>query len=698
MTSEKKYAPLPPPLDLTTLCNIHNIQGCCDQQCIPISAAYGKVPSPPQSPCSPKSLKQFDIQENNEDENKERGNWGSKFDFILSSVGFAVGLGNVWRFPYLCYKNGGGAFLIPYIIMLALAGLPMFAMELGFGQFTSKGCIGIWTMAPLFKGIGIAMCIITGIVCVYYNMVIAYTLFYFFASFNKVMPWSGCDNYWNTANCTINTANDSISENGTVGFNETTTRPSEEFWNNYVLGRSEGMHDMGPIRWQLCLCLLLAWIVVFLCIFKGVKSSGKVVYFTATFPYIVLFILFIRGVTLPGAADGVLFYIKPDFSKLYDATVWKDAAVQIFYSLGAAWGGLHTLASYNKFHNNFQRDAIMIALINCGTSVFAGFVIFSVIGFMAHDSGLPISEVADSGPGLAFVAYPEALARMPVSALWSLLFFFMLFTLGLDSQFVMLETLITAVVDELKEYIPNIYVFKTRITIGACVLGFLLGLPMTTNGGIYLLTLMDNYSAGFSLLLVAMLECIVVSWVYCNQERWWFGCGSRSGTFFMSTGASQFVQDMKVILKFDMNWYWRACWMVISPAILLFIFIFFCVTYGPLTYQEYTYPPAMEFLGWCMVLAAVLVIPGYMVYFLLAKAKGDGIMERLAFSVTPAEDWGPALNKHRLEAGYPLLPDIESGATGTSSPLQNGSFVNPPDYNDVISKGGNGAVILETST
>lgn len=695
-SSEKQYAPLPPPLDLSSsACIHHNIENCSDPQCIPFPVYDDRIPSP--LPQSPKSLKEFNVVEessNNQDENKERGNWGNKFDFILSSVGFAVGLGNVWRFPYLCYKNGGGAFLIPYCIMLAVAGLPMFAMELGFGQFASKGCIGIWTIAPLFKGIGIAMCVITGIVCIYYNMVIAYTLFYFFASFNKIMPWSGCDNYWNTLNCTINKAGD----NNSVFANATTetTRPSQESWDNYVLGRSEGMHDMGPIRWQLCLCLLLAWIVVFLCICKGVKSSGKVVYFTATFPYIVLLILFIRGVTLPGAADGILFYIKPDFSRLADATVWKDAAVQIFYSLGAAWGGLHTLASYNKFHNNFQRDAIMIALINCGTSVFAGFVIFSVIGFMAHDSGLPIDQVADSGPGLAFVAYPEALSRMPVSALWSLLFFFMLFTLGLDSQFVMLETLITAVVDELKEYVPNIYTYKTRITIVACIAGFLLGLPMTTNGGIYLLTLMDNYSAGFSLLLVAMLECIVIAWVYCNQERWWFPWGSQSGKFWLFTGADQFVQDMKVILKFEMNWYWRACWMVVSPVILLFIFIFFCVTYGPLTYQEYTYPPAMELLGWMMVLAAVLVIPGYMVYFLAVKAKGDGLTERLVFSVTPGEDWGPALNRHRLEAGYPLLPDIETGATGISpKPDELG---NPPSYHDVISKDGHGAVILETST
>lgn len=633
-----------------------------------VDSEQTKVPPPPSSlsnPSSPKSPKQLEVAGAGDagDENQERGNWGSKFDFLLSSIGFAVGLGNVWRFPYLCYKNGGGAFLIPYVIMLLFAGLPLFCLELGFGQFTSKGAIGVWAITPLFKGLGFAMCIITGIVCIYYNMVIAYTLFYFFASFNKVMPWSDCGNYWNTPNCIVNMANSTI--NGTSILSANATRPSQEFWENYVLGRSEGMHEMGPIRWQLCLCLLLAWIVVFLCIIKGVKSSGKVVYFTATFPYIVLIILFIRGVTLPGAADGILFYIKPDFAKLGDATVWKDAAVQIFYSLGAAWGGLQTLASYNKFHNNFQRDAVIIAFINCGTSVFAGFAIFSVIGFMAYDSGLPISEVADSGPGLAFVAYPEALARMPGATFWSLLFFFMLFTLGLDSQFVMLETLITACVDELKEYFPNIYQHKLRITIGACIMGFLLGLPMTTNGGIYLLTLMDNYAAGFSLLLVAMCECLVISYVY---------------------GIFRFVKDMSVILGSKMNYYWIACWVFITPTILLGIFIFFCIGYGPLTYQEYTYPAGPEALGWLMVLAAIIAVPGYMVYFLIFKATGS-LKERLVFSITPAADWGPALPQHRLEAGYPMLPDVESSVFGM--PGANGKADNPPGYDDIFNKEGN---------
>ncbi|XP_009077773.1 PREDICTED: sodium- and chloride-dependent glycine transporter 2-like, partial [Acanthisitta chloris] len=355
------------------------------------------------------------------DENKARGNWSSKLDFILSMVGYAVGLGNVWRFPYLAFKNGGGAFLIPYLMMLALAGIPIFFLEVSLGQFASQGPVSVWKAIPALQGCGIAMLIISVLIAIYYNIILCYTLFYLFASFVPVLPWASCNNPWNTPDCKdknkllldsciigdhpkIQIKNSTFCMsaypnltmvNFTREGNKTFVSGSEEYFKYFVLKISAGIEYPGEIRWPLALSLFLAWVIVYASLAKGIKSSGKVVYFTATFPYVVLIILLIRGVTLPGAGAGIWYFITPKWEKLIDAMVWKDAATQIFFSLSAAWGGLITLSSYNKFHNNCYRDTLIVTCTNSATSIFAGFVIFSVIGFMANELKVNIEAVAD---------------------------------------------------------------------------------------------------------------------------------------------------------------------------------------------------------------------------------------------------------------------------------------------------------------
>uniref|UniRef100_A0A8C6L4U3 Transporter n=1 Tax=Nothobranchius furzeri TaxID=105023 RepID=A0A8C6L4U3_NOTFU len=359
----------------------------------------------------------------------ERGMWNNKIEFILSVAGEIIGLGNVWRFPYLCYKNGGGAFFVPYVIFFVCCGIPVFFLETALGQFTSEGGITCWRkVCPLFEGIGYATQVIEAHLNVYYIVILAWAIFYLFNCFTTELPWAGCGHYWNTGSRRSHRRRCSSWQLTNL------LRSFMEFWERRVLKISDGIEHMGGMRWELAMCLALAWFICYFCIWKGPKSTGKVVYVTATFPYFMLLILLIRGVTLPGAFDGIKFYLYPDISRLSDPQVWVDAGTQIFFSYAICLGCLTALGSYNSYNNNCYRDCIMLCCLNSGTSFVAGFAIFSVLGFMAYEQNVPIEAVAESGPGLAFIAYPKAVTMMPLSPLWACLFFMMLIFLGLDSQ------------------------------------------------------------------------------------------------------------------------------------------------------------------------------------------------------------------------------------------------------------------------
>ncbi|XP_023719185.1 sodium- and chloride-dependent glycine transporter 1 [Cryptotermes secundus] len=569
----------------------------------------------------------------------ERGNWTGRFDFLLSLLGYSVGLGNVWRFPYLCYNNGGGAFLIPFTIMLVIAGLPLMFMELSFGQYANLGPVAIYKkFCPLFQGLGYGMVIVSAIVMLYYNLIIAWTLFYMFASFNSVLPWQKCEE-WSTVHCySYEEADECAAKNGTYyrrqcyqateaalknitqqADQEMRRPPAEEYFSRRVLGLSAGIEETGEIRLSMALCLLLAWIIVFLCLSKGVQSSGKVVYFTALFPYVVLVILFVRGVSLPGASTGILFYLTPDWQRLANAQVWGDAAVQIFFALSPAWGGLITLASYNKFTNNCYQDSLIVAISNILTSFFAGLVIFSVIGFLAHELQVEVKKVVDQGAGLAFIVYPEVVTRLPISPLWSLLFFVMLLTLGLDSQFALMETVTTAILDRF----PSLRDYKIWVVLIVAMFGYFGGLIFTTNSGMYWLQLVDKYAANWSVLLIAIAECILISWVY---------------------GANRFLRDIQDMIG-QKSWmwmfFWTWMWKLITPAALLFILFFNWVEYAPVKYGDYEYPIWADAVGWVIGVFPVCIII-IMGACKLSTAPEGTLSERVRFLCQPKSGWGPA--------------------------------------------------------
>ncbi|NWQ83256.1 SC6A8 protein, partial [Columbina picui] len=305
-----------------------------------------------------------------------------------------------------------------------------------------QGGIAAWNIAPLFKGLGLASMVIVFFCNSYYIMILVWGLFYLVHSLTDTLPWATCGHSWNTDQCTELfhlelCQNISANASAVIGSSNLTCAdlankrsPVIEFWENKVLRLSGDLSEPGEMNWQMILCLITTWVIVYFCIWKGVKSTGKIVYFTALFPYVVLILLLVHGVTLPGALGGIVYYLKPDWSKLAEAQVWIDAGTQIFFSYAIGLGALTALGSYNRFHNNCYRDAYILAVINSSTSFFSGFVVFSVLGFMASEQGVDISKVAESGPGLAFIAYPKAVTLMPLSPLWATLFFVMLLDMG----------------------------------------------------------------------------------------------------------------------------------------------------------------------------------------------------------------------------------------------------------------------------
>nr|XP_033809093.1 sodium- and chloride-dependent GABA transporter 2-like isoform X2 [Geotrypetes seraphini] len=599
-----------------------------------VNVMDNKVPAVSNGKATPAyPLTKKEGKEVNKLEIMERGQWNNKLEFVLSVAGEIIGLGNVWRFPYLCYKNGGGAFFIPYLIFLFSCGIPVFFLEVALGQYTSQGGVTCWRrLCPLFEGIGYASQVIVALLNFYYIIVLAWAFFYLFSSFTTELPWASCGHVWNSDTCT-----EFQRSNSSHNMTANSTSAVIEFWEKRVLHISDGIENIGSLQWKLALCLLLAWVVCYFCIWKGVKSTGKVVYVTATFPYLMLFVLLIRGVSLPGALQGIQFYLYPDLNRLTDPQVWMDAGTQIFFSYAICLGCLTALGSYNKYNNNCYRDSIALCFLNSGTSFVAGFAIFSILGFMAQEQGVNISEVAESGPGLAFIAYPQAVIMMPFAPVWACFFFLMIVLLGLDSQFVCVESLVTAIVD----MYPNKFRKKNRrelLILFISISSFLIGLVMLTEGGMYVFQLFDYYAAsGMCLLFVAVFETICIGWVY---------------------GADNFYNNIEDMIGYRPLPLIKYCWLFITPAVCMATFLFSVIKYVPLTYnKKYVYPWWGDMIGWLLAISSMICIPLCIIYKLLID-KGS-LAERLRQLTCPETNFLQRIQEQkRTGPDQCLLPTL----------------------------------------
>ncbi|GFG38224.1 hypothetical protein Cfor_12220, partial [Coptotermes formosanus] len=561
----------------------------------------------------------------------DRAAWSNKMQFFLSIIGYSVGLGNIWRFPYLCQQNGGGAFLIPFAVMLILEGIPLFLVELGMGQKMRLGSLGVWnTIHPWLGGIGIASCVVTFFVALYYNVIITWCFYYLFNSLQVThvcwysaspLPWAYCPEV-----------------NGTAVAECAKSSETAYFWYRTTLDAAPDIDNNGGLKWWIVTLLLFAWLIVFFIVMKGIQSSGKVVYFTSMFPYLVLTIFFIKGLSLKGATAGLIHMYTPKVEKLLQPTVWLDAATQVFYSFGLAFGSLIAFGSYNPPKNNCVRDVILVSVANAFTAIYASVVIFAILGFKAmtnvekciyknkeilvhldmlsgmnasteeyesayrnitpvtfQSSGMQVCSLeeqldqAAEGTGLAFIVFTQAIVELPGAPFWAVIFFLMLLSLGIGSQIGILEGMLCTIFD--------IDIFK-RIR-----------KQYVTGAGEYWLKLFDSFAGTIGLVLVALLETLAVMYVY---------------------GHKKFTQDIEDMTGYRPGLYWQITWRFLGPLLMTVILVsslVFMIINKP-QYHAWKadegrsaaepYPDWVMFIAGLMITAGILPMP---IVFILRRCQ-----------------------------------------------------------------------------
>ena len=424
---------------------------------------------------------------------EQRESWGTRGGFVLAAVGSAVGLGNLWRFPYELYDHGGGAFLIPYIIAVFIIGVPMLILEFSLGHFTQRAAPDAFAHGhKRFEFVGWWTTLLGFVIISFYAVILAYCFSFMWFSIKGIfaggeLPWAG---------------------EGLEG-----VKKAEEFFFHTYLGHKEDI-ALGSIRWNIFWPLVITWVVMYLCIFRGVRLVGKIVWLTVPLPWLMLLILTVRGLTLEGSIQGLAYYLNPTWSELAKATTWRFAFSQAFFSLSLAFGGVMiTYASFLHRRSDLNNNAAIIALADFGTSFVAGLAVFATLGAMAfvtQQAGHPVAveNVAKGGPSLAFVAFPYALAQLPYSAWFSFVFFFALVTLGIDSGFSITESVLASVVDKTG--------WKRSIVLPVIsMIGLGTGIIYITEGGLNWLWVIGDFIDGtWGLAFLGLAECMVLGWLW----------------------------------------------------------------------------------------------------------------------------------------------------------------------------------------
>jgi len=414
-------------------------------------------------------------------DNGDRAVWGSKLGFLLAAIGSAVGLGNIWRFSYMAYENGGGAFLVPYFFALLVAGIPLIILEFGVGHrfkgspalaFSKQNRLGEilgWWM-PTVATIGIQL---------FYSVVIAWCVQFMFFSFSQ--PWSA---------------------------------DSSAFFYGEFLQLSSSPLEFVEVNYSILATSFVVWLATWFICFKEVNHGiEKACSVFMPLLFILTAVLVFWSLSLDGAMDGIKAYLVPDWSKIniFESKEawgpWSAAFGQIFFTLSLGFGIMITYASYLPKDADIVGYGLKTSLANCAYSLFAGLAVFGTLGFMAAQKGIPIAEVAKGGPGLAFVVYPEAISSLPMgSSIFGVAFFLTLVIAGMSSGVSLIEAFVCSLTDKFNWK-------RKRVVTVVCIIGFAASAIFCTNAGLYILDIVDHFISNYALVLGGLLECLFVGWV-----------------------------------------------------------------------------------------------------------------------------------------------------------------------------------------
>ncbi len=443
----------------------------------------------------------------------KREQWGSRAGFILAAVGSAIGLGNIWRFPYMAYENGGGAFFIPYLFAMITAGIPFMILEFSMGQkYRGSAPKTLSRIHQKFEWLGWFQVGIAAVIAVYYVAVIGWAISYFSMSFNQ--SWG--------------------------------TDTNAFFFGEYLqLGGDNSPTSLGSIQWKIAGAMLIAWAITYAAIVGGVKSgierASKIM---MPVLFVMVLLLIARMAFLPGALDGVNYMFEPDFSKIWDVKVWAAAYGQIFFTLSIGFAIMLAYSSYLPEKSDITNNAFMTVLLNCGFSILSGIMIFSVLGYMAQEQGKELTDVVSAGVGLAFVTLPAAINLLPAPYILGPLFFFALVVAGLSSHISIMEAVTSAVIDKMKWSRKK----AANIVIGV---GFVISMAFATNGGLLLLDLVDHFANNIGIVAGGFVEILLMAW--------------------MLKKVPEVREYVNAISDFRISRWFDVCLLVITPVILAII-------------------------------------------------------------------------------------------------------------------------------